>query len=275
MTNRQNLHTHSTYCDGKSTMREMTESAIEHGLNSLGFSSHAWTGFAFDDCGIASSKIDQYFQEIDRLKEEYKEKIALYKAFEYESRDINGTNPVLDPRCDYTIGAVHFFWLPGRAYAVDNTAPEFLEAVNASGGIKKAAESYYSEVVRFATVSDYTITGHFDLITKYIEKTDMDFYKEDWYKSLALDALDAVIDQGKIFEINTGAIGRGHRTSPYPQPFLLSRLIERKVPMVLTSDCHNAHFITCFFKEAEALVRTLGGRELYAFDGKSFQPFKL
>lgn len=275
MVTRQNLHTHSTLCDGKSTLREQVESAISHGLESLGFSSHAWTGFSFDECGIAKEDIDVYLEEIDRLQEEFSGKIRLYKAFEYESRDIYGMNPEIDARLDYSIGSVHFFWLSDKAMAIDNTVPEFLGALEAYGSQKKAMESYFEEVVRFASVSDYTITGHFDLVTKFIEKADLSFYKEDWYGKLALEALDAVIDKGKIFEVNTGAIGRGHRTSPYPAPFLLSRLIERRIPLILTSDCHWAPAITCYFEEAEEMIRSLGGKELYAFDGKGFKAYSL
>ena len=37
----QNLHTHTTYCDGKNTAEEMVQKAIELGFKSLGFSGHA------------------------------------------------------------------------------------------------------------------------------------------------------------------------------------------------------------------------------------------
>ena len=37
----QNLHTHTTYCDGKNTAEEMVQKAIELGFRSLGFSGHA------------------------------------------------------------------------------------------------------------------------------------------------------------------------------------------------------------------------------------------
>ena len=40
---KQNLHTHSTFCDGKDTPEEMILRAIELGFNSIGFSGHANT----------------------------------------------------------------------------------------------------------------------------------------------------------------------------------------------------------------------------------------
>jgi len=41
MDNLQNLHTHSTFCDGIDTPEEMIKVAIEKGFVSLGFSGHS------------------------------------------------------------------------------------------------------------------------------------------------------------------------------------------------------------------------------------------
>ena len=43
MTYLQNLHTHTTYCDGRDTPVEMIESAIAQGFDSIGFSGHSYT----------------------------------------------------------------------------------------------------------------------------------------------------------------------------------------------------------------------------------------
>ena len=36
-----NYHTHSTYCDGKASPREMVDFAVAHGFTALGFSGHS------------------------------------------------------------------------------------------------------------------------------------------------------------------------------------------------------------------------------------------
>lgn len=38
-----NLHNHSTYSDGKSTMEENIQAAIRKNMHSLGFSDHSFT----------------------------------------------------------------------------------------------------------------------------------------------------------------------------------------------------------------------------------------
>ena len=40
-----NLHTHTCFCDGKNTPEEMVISAIEKGMDVLGFSGHSSSSF--------------------------------------------------------------------------------------------------------------------------------------------------------------------------------------------------------------------------------------
>lgn len=275
MISRQNLHTHTVYCDGKDTMRQMADEAIAQRLTSLGFSSHCYTGFAFDPCGIEKGDIDNYFAELDALRKEYAGRLEIYKGFEYESRIAGSDNPPLDSRLDYSIGSVHFFWIGDRYFAVDNTIDEFNAAMEAAGGIRPLCQNFYDEVVRFASISDYDITGHFDLITKFTEKAGQSFQNEEWYKAMALEAIDAVIDCGKLFEVNTGAISRGYRSAPYPAVFLLEHLFRRDVPIILSSDCHAKASLTCHFTESEELLKAIGFDEIWAFDGSGFEPFSL
>ena len=43
---RQNLHTHTTFCDGKDTPEELIEAAIAKGFDSIGFSGHSYMFYA-------------------------------------------------------------------------------------------------------------------------------------------------------------------------------------------------------------------------------------
>ena len=56
---RGDFHTHTTYCDGKSTPREMVEAAYRMGLTDFGISGHAdysmyEPGFGMSDAILAS-----------------------------------------------------------------------------------------------------------------------------------------------------------------------------------------------------------------------------
>ena len=61
-----NYHTHTTYCDGKSTPEEIVLEAIRLGMDTIGFSGHAPTasGSCYCMCDVAG-----YVAEITRLKD--------------------------------------------------------------------------------------------------------------------------------------------------------------------------------------------------------------
>ena len=51
-------------------------------------------------------------------------------------------------------------------------------------------------------------------------------------------ALAELMPAPVVFEINTGAISRGCRETPYPDPRILSVLQKNHVRLLRTSDCH-------------------------------------
>ena len=61
-----------------------------------------------------------------------------------------------------------------------------------------------------------------------------------------------------IFEINTGAISRGYRTSPYPAKEILIEIARRGIPVILSSDSHEKSTLMYGFDEAEKLADELG-----------------
>ena len=64
----KNFHTHSTFCDGKNTLEEMTVAAIEQGFTALGFSGHAYTSIDTSFC-MSQAQTREYIREIKRLRE--------------------------------------------------------------------------------------------------------------------------------------------------------------------------------------------------------------
>ena len=156
-------------------------------------------------------------------------------------------HPTLDSRCDYTIGAVHYYHIDGVHYNVDYTPQVWLDALKAAGSLKKLLENYFEEYLSFAKAVPFDIIAHFDLPTKFNDSDHLFDEDEKWYQDMALGYLDAFAATGKIFEINTGAMSRGYRKSPYPAPFLLKRLLELKSPIILSSDSHSVKTVTHAF----------------------------
>ena len=78
-----NYHTHSTWCDGRYSTKEMILAAIEKGFTHLGFSSHAMYPFSTKH-HLNPKTIQDYTNEIQSLKEDFKDKIEIFHGFEAE-----------------------------------------------------------------------------------------------------------------------------------------------------------------------------------------------
>lgn len=273
---RQNLHTHCTYCDGKNTLEEMVLAAIDKGFSSLGFSSHCFSNLSYDECGIKTADdYEAYLSEVEALKQKYKNQISIYRGIELESRIKDELYPNPDPRLNYSIGSIHWFYLDSRHWEVDYKAEILLQAKEAFGGFRPLIESYYNEVIEFAKHSSYSITGHIDLVTKFSELNSFGFENESWYRDAALSAAESVVKTGKLVEVNTGAISRGYRTTPYPAPFILKRLAELNAPIIVTTDCHSANNIDIKYDETVSMLSSYGFTHLYYLTDSGFKGIKI
>ena len=134
------------------------------------------------------------------------------------------------------------------------------------------AEAYYRQYHALAQIKEVDIVGHFDLLTKFDEEMRLFDESSPRYLTAALSAMDALIAAGKIFEINTGAISRGYRTTPYPSEMLLRALHERGGKITISGDSHRVEDIAFGYDQAMQLARDCGFTELWTFDGKGFIP---
>lgn len=78
-----------------------------------------------------------------------------------------------------------------------------------------------------------------------------------------------------ILEINTGAISRGYRTTPYLSTELLRHLRSINGRITVSSDAHSAADICCKFDMAERLASSCGFDEIWYFTGSGFAAEKL
>lgn len=264
----QNLHTHSVYCDGKNTMEEMVETAIQKGFSSLGFSSHSYMPFA-NGAGLKPEKKQEYLAEIARLKEKYRGTLDIFAGIEFEmlsEDDLKGY--------DYTIGSCHYFEFDGKKVNFDCSAGDLLGVIDTyfDGDGMKMVKEYYRLTTLLPKYHNFDIVGHFDIVTKNCEKINAFDINSKEYLNIAKEALVYLCETIKIFEINTGAIARGYRSLPYPAKELLKEIKLHGGMVTVSSDCHNRDFLDCWYKEAFALAQECGFKEIMIFNGREFVP---
>ena len=228
-----NYHSHTCFCDGADTPEELVREAIRLGCPELGFSGHSH--IPFDDCCMTLEGTERYKAEIRRLKKKYAGEIRIWLGIE---QDIFGDLPTED--YEYVIGSVHYVYKDGRYLSVDESEAAFREHVEQAyhGDVYAFAEDYYALVAQVWERTACRIVGHFDLFAKFNEDDRLFDTACPRYRRAALDALDALADKPVLFEINTGAISRGYRRTPYPAPWLLEELQARGAGLILSSDCH-------------------------------------
>jgi len=266
---KQNLHTHSTFDDGQNTMEEMVRAAISAGLTSLGFSIH--TPMPYPACWtIPPDRMADYIAEARRLKTAYQERITVYCGAE---RDLYSAERALG--FDYVIGSIHHIPANDMLYGVDSTPDETRQYLRVFGSADAAAEAYFRQYVALSKIEEVDIVGHIDLLTKFDEQGN--FFQPDSarFREAAHSAVDVLIAAGKIFEINTGAISRGYRTTPYPSAMLLREIVRRGGMITINADAHRVQDVNFQFAESESLARACGVTELWQFNGKGFEPIPI
>ncbi len=270
---KQNLHTHTKYCDGTDTPREMIEEAIRLGFDSLGFSEHSHMEFS-SKYGLTKTSEKEYIKEINELKEEYKDKIKIFCGIEY---DMYSDYNVSMSEFEYSIGSVHHLHVDGDYLEVDSSLEKTEYIINEyfGGNGLKYAENYFNTLSKLPDYGKFDIIGHFDLVTKFQEKKIVFDENSKEYLSSAFSAAKAL--QGKIpfFEINTGAISRQCRTSPYPSIPILKELKRLGFGAVLTSDCHNAKMLDCHFNESKEILTECGFNYIYILTEEGFVPVNI
>ena len=268
----QNLHTHGTFGDGHHEYEETVKRAIELEFTSIGFSEHAYTPVD-PEPGMTPETTVFYKKRIRELKKKYEGVIDVYCGIELDlySQD--------DPDdYEYVIGDVHYIEKDGNYIVVDYSDPAVsVDNINKyyGGDGLKYAKAYYEEMCKIAEFKRCDIAGHFDLITKLTEKVFLFDVDSPEYKRYALDAVTAVSEKIKVFEINVGAIARGYRTVPYPAPFILKRIKELGCGVVISSDCHNKDYLDTNFDLGIELAKSCGFNELLLFNGKDFDGMKI
>ncbi len=240
----------------------MVEAAIELGFDSLGFSSHATSESGHLDIDL-NDRADAYHKEISALKEEYRDRIKIYLGTELD-RFSAGHYP--DFPYDYKIGSVHMAYYGGGMVHFDDSYEESNSFVKEymGGDVNKYIRLYYDTLVEMPTCIDFDFVGHFDLLTKFNERHP-DFMDTDsrFYKNCSLEALAALRERCEFFEVNTGAIARGYRKTPYPEHFILDEMKRLSCKLILSSDCHDRRFLNCYFGETKELLLSHGIDELY------------
>lgn len=264
-----NAHTHTTWCDGKSTAAEMIGRARELGFVSLGFSGHGQQNFD-SDYAMDDGREDGYLKELRTLQQQTDD-LRIWVGVEEDCLAPQDVKDRHRQQMDYVLCSSHYVHNPdgspaqldGQWVAIDGSSAhlrKYVELFMDGDGLAMANHYYdvFCEGIRQARPD---IIGHFDLIRKNAVKAQLFDEKDPAYRRIALDALESVRGMG-VLEINNGGIARGYMETPYPTLELLGAWREMGGDVTITSDCHYAEHMNCGFDASMKLLCRAGYRRV-------------
>ena len=246
MTIRANYHTHSTLCDGTSTLEEHAREALRLGFTHLGFSGHMDADVHMD--------FDRYLAEVRSVQEKYRDRMEILCGVELD----NLYDPKYAGMADYVIGSTHFLDVEyERPLSVDDTPEDFLLLLNGfyRGDWRKMCRDYYEIEAGIWRRFDCTFIGHFDLVAKFNDELHVIDEEDPVYLGYASEAMEALADRGLVFEINTRNVHKGRL---FPGKRLLKRLHEMGGEVILSSDAHCCTELNKGFDTALRAARECG-----------------
>ena len=231
----QDLHTHTTYCDGQHTTEEMVLAAINKGMKRIGFSGHSPSPCG-EDYAMKPEEIPKYMAEVRALADKYQDRIEVLCGIE---QDVY--SPKAPEGLDYIIGSVHYVKAGESYFAVDLSPEELRRGCDTyfGGDFIALCEAYFAAYEGLALMKP-DIVGHIDLITKFNRGGVLFDENDERYLAAARRAVDLLIPTGALFEINTGVIPRGYRDIPYPAPRILEYIRSKGGKFILSGDVHRA-----------------------------------
>lgn len=226
-----NYHTHTQRCrHAQGTERDYVLEAIKAGVSVLGFSDHA--PFPDYDYGLRMpyTELGDYIAAVDRLTQEYRSAITLYKGveIEYLPKYQSYYEELLTQRkLDYLILGEHFY--PDAHGELHNIY------------YSQSTEDYvaYALAIAAALKTGYfRIAAHPDLFAlgQFAWDRNCDQASEI--------IIEAALRNGVILEYNANGLRRGIHDYPdgsrlmYPHQKFWGKVGGTGIPVIIGSDCH-------------------------------------
>jgi histidinol-phosphatase (PHP family) len=186
-------HVHSTHsCDGKSSIIEMCQKAVDLGLVEIGFSEHV--DFDPSDEGFGFFDYKGYSRDLQKARQLFGGKLCIRKGVEldYQSRFEKQTRKWLqDKEFDFIIGSVHY--VNGKLINQQLLTTSSLAHVYAH---------YFDELIKSIRSGLFGVVGHLDVVRNYAIPQRNEQIAINYAAGIRT-ILKETINQGLYLEINS------------------------------------------------------------------------
>lgn len=256
-----NFHTHTQFCDGRSTMSDMARAAVDDGFTHIGFTPHSPVNIP-SPCNMSAADVAEYLDTVDRLNDMYGDRCRFYKGMEidYLGQTCNAADSYFGGLgLDYSISSVHFIPAQnGQLIDIDGHYDRFRANMFAhfDNDIRYVVETFYARSLEMLEKGGFDILGHFDKIGQNASYHCRGIEDEPWYQALLDEYIARIIESGVIVEINTKA--RAEHGRFFPGERYWRRLIDAGVLLLVNSDAHYADRMSASRDEAFKELNSFG-----------------
>lgn len=272
------LHNHSTYCDGKNSVAEMYESALEQNLQYFGLSGHAPIDISNQWSIRSEEAVGEYVAEIKKLGLK-NDNLKFFAGLEVDFVP-NITKPFSfwkeNYKLDYIIGAVHLVKKNDNIWFIDGPSENYDKGLAEIFGnnMKDAVKSYYNQTCEMINTEQFDILAHCDKVLmnnrhRFIKPTD------DYHLNLLKDTLKLAAEKNLIVEINTRGIYKNMYDDYYPGEYIFKFLKENNIRVMLSADAHLSDQITKEFEPLSLKLKSVGIKETWLPEKISKNPIPI
>lgn len=247
----KNGHVHTPFCPHgtKDHLNDYIERAIQLGFKEISFTEHGPLPKNFTDptpnkdSGMDWEELDLYIQEIEKLKNIYKDQMIIncgleidyIEGYEEEIRHfLNEYGKFLDD----SILSVHFLKHDNRFDCLDYSPQVFEGMIHKYGSIEKVYEKYFSTVKKsiIADLGPYKPKriGHMTLVRKFQKK----FPHDRLYESTVLEILQLIKGKQYELDLNGAGVAKPLCREPYPSFWIIKKALQLGIPLIYGSDAH-------------------------------------
>lgn len=259
-------HTHTKFSiDGRDDMADMCRSAISKGLSHICFTDHIDNNPADDGCGYFN--YDKYSEAIDRVRDEFGDRIQIIKGIEFSEPHVypKEYEKILNKDFDVIIVGIHYIGKVG----LHHFDPKYADIrINTKDYTKqRVCSEYYEEVLQAVRLGGFDILAHFDNPKRYLKEPCRE-------EELVNKIMHELVNKGIALEINTSPFRKGYNDFS-PDSGILKRYIDAGgTKVTVGSDAHCSRDIAADFDNAYNMVNEHQGI-IGIFKGRRFIPVNL
>lgn len=261
------LHIHSQIShDGKASIMENCQKALELGLEEIGFTEHL--DLYPSDPHFGLHNYEQYLEEIKEARKKFpKLKIRMAVEVTYLPKIRKEIQEYLsDKEYDYVLGAIHLV----RNGDFTISEKEGSKNYFAQNDPEKCYEEYFELTLEMVRSGLFDAVAHLDMLNRY----GIEFYPDwKWTKNYGLirRIYEGMLKRGMALEINTSGLRQSpNRTYPDIELIRFYKELQGEI-ITIGSDAHNLENIGSGIEQTINMLKHLGFFRLTSFERRQIK----